>query len=108
VEVQGRTTDLAVGIPQVDNIVPGTTQLSVSALRDEGGITLRSFRLGSPVARLTAEGVIRSEGTRLNLSATLDDGTLVLPGLEGRHSLSLIAEGDGRRGRSAATSPARR
>ncbi len=95
VEVLGRTIDLAVGIAQVDNIVPGTTQLSVSALRDEGGITLRSFRLGSPVARLTAEGVIRSAGTRLNLSASLDDGTLVLPGLEGRHSLSLLAEGTG-------------
>ena len=95
VEVMGRTTDLAVGIPQVDNIVPGTTQLSASALRDVDGITLRSFRLGSPVARLTAEGVIRSAGTRLNLSASLDDGTLVLPGLDGRHSLSVIAEGDG-------------
>jgi translocation and assembly module TamB len=95
VEVTGRTTDLSIGIPQIDNIVPGTTQLSLSAMRDLDGLTLRSLRLGSPVARLTAEGVLRSAGTRLNLSAVLDDGSLVLPGLDGRHSLSVIAEGNG-------------
>ena len=95
VEAMGRTTDLSVGIPQVDNIVPGTTQLSLNAARDLDGLTLRSLRLGSAVARLTAEGVLRSAGTRLNVSAVLDDGALVLPGLAGRHSLSLIAEGDG-------------
>lgn len=95
VEAMGRTTDLSVGIPQVDNIVPGTTQLSLNAARDLDGLTLRSLRLGSAVARLTAEGVLRSAGTRLNVSAVLDDGALVLPGLAGRHSLSLIAQGDG-------------
>jgi translocation and assembly module TamB len=94
-DVQGRTTDLAVGIPQVDNLVPGTTLLTMSAARNLDGITLRTLRLGSPVARVTAEGVVRSAGTRLNLSASIDDGALVLPGLDGRHSLSLIAEGDG-------------
>ena len=91
----------------MDNIVPGTTQLSIGAARDEGGITLRTFRLGSPVARVSAEGVIRSAGTRLSLSAALDDGTLVLPGLTGAHSLSLDAEGDGEAWtiRSALTGP---
>jgi translocation and assembly module TamB len=94
-DVEGRTTGLAIGIPQVDNLVTGTTNLTLSAARDLEGITLRTFRLGSPVARITAEGVVRSVGSRLNLSASLDDGALVLPGLDGRHSLSLIAEGDG-------------
>ena len=93
--VEGRTTDLAVGIPQVDAIVPGTTTLAIDAARDEGGITLRAFRLASPVARARAEGVVRSAGTRLDLTAELDDGALVLPGLDGRHGLSLAAEGDG-------------
>jgi translocation and assembly module TamB len=107
VQVDGRTTDLAVGIPQVDNIVPGTTQLSIGAARDVDGITLRTFRLGSPVARVSAEGVIRTAGTRLSLSAALDDGTLVLPGLTGAHTLSLDAEGDGEAWtiRSALTGP---
>jgi translocation and assembly module TamB len=93
VQVDGRTTDLAVGIPQVDNIVPGTTRLALGAARDLDGITLRAFRLSSPVASVSAEGVIRSADTRLSLSATLDDGTLVLPGLAGRHVLSLDVQG---------------
>jgi translocation and assembly module TamB len=76
-------------------LVRGTTRLTVEATRDLDGIDLSVFRLGSPVARITAEGAIRSAGTRLNLSAALDDGTLLLPGLDGRHSLSVLAEGDG-------------
>ncbi len=93
--VQGQTTGLSVGIPELDNLVEGTTRLTVTARRSADGLTLETFRLGSPVAQITAEGAIRSVGTRLNLSASLDDGALVLPGLDGRHTLALIAEGDG-------------
>ena len=93
--VEGRTTDLSIGIPELDNLVEGTTRLTVAARRSADGLTLETFRLGSPVAQITAEGAIRSVGTRLNLSASIDDGALVLPGLDGRHTLAVIAEGDG-------------
>ena len=93
--IEGSTTGLGIGIPQVDAIVPGTTTLEIDAARDEGGVALRTFRLASPVARARADGVIRTAGTRLNLSAEIDDGALVLPGLDGRHELILAAEGDG-------------
>lgn len=93
--VEGRTEDLSIGETRIDALLRGTTLLNVEVARDLDGIDLSVFRLGSPVARITAEGVIRSAGTRLNLSAALDDGTLLLPGLDGRHSLSVIAEGNG-------------
>jgi translocation and assembly module TamB len=95
VVVDGQTVDLSIGLPEADRVVAGTTRLSLSARRDEEGLALRAFRLGSPVARVTAEGTLRSAGTVLNLSASIDDGSLVLPGLDGRHSLSLMAQGTG-------------
>lgn len=90
--VDGRTDDLSVDIAEVDNLVAGTTRLSIAAKRDTDGISLDTFRLGSAAAQITAEGAIRTDATRLNLSGTLQDGALVLPGLDGLHSLALIAE----------------
>lgn len=93
--VEGRTVDLSIAEPRVDAIVRGITDLRIDAARDLDGITLRAFRLASPHAAVTAEGAIRSDATRLALLATLEDAALVVPDLDGRHSLTLDTQANG-------------
>ena len=92
--VQGQTVDLSIAEPRVDALVRGTTELEIDAARDLDGTLLRTFRLASPQAEITAEGAIRSDATRLALSATLEDAGLVVPGLDGRHTLTLDTQSD--------------
>jgi translocation and assembly module TamB len=93
--VEGRTVDLSVGDPRVDSLVRGATDLLIDAQRDVGGIAVRAFRLASPEAQITAQGEIRSDATRLTLSAVLEDAGILVPGFDGRHSLALDARADG-------------
>lgn len=91
IDVDGRTKDVAVGIAEADAILSGQGSMSLGMVRDLTGIDVRTLRVGTPVARITASGKLQSEGSSANVSASIDDAALVLKGLDGRHALSLIA-----------------
>lgn len=93
----GTTSDLALGIEQVDPLLAGTGRLRLGAVRDETGTRLDPLRIETPAALIEGNAALRSEGTTANLSALIRDTSLALPGLEGPTSLTADARQDGER-----------
>lgn len=65
--------DLALGIEQVDNLLKGASHVSVSALRDESGTTLRSLEATARTLQLSGSGKAASLGTDLTLDLAFSD-----------------------------------
>ncbi|MEQ9259396.1 MAG: translocation/assembly module TamB domain-containing protein [Roseovarius sp.] len=77
------TTDLEVGEPRADALLKGRSQLELSALRDETGITLRALDVANEAITATASGQIGGTSGTLDLVAALSDLALVEPRLSG-------------------------
>jgi translocation and assembly module TamB len=67
-EVNG--TDLSVGIAEVDNLLRGPTQVSLSAKRDDTGTTLRDLSLRAATLTARGNGTIATAGS--DITAMLD------------------------------------
>ncbi|KAA8606436.1 hypothetical protein AL036_14425 [Salipiger aestuarii] len=77
------TQDLAVGIPQVDGLLTGTTRAEVDVLRDETGIIINTGRIAGPGIRANASGTILTGDSRASFDITLPDLSIVAPGASG-------------------------
>ncbi|MBA3911145.1 MAG: translocation and assembly module protein TamB [Rhodobacter sp.] len=64
---------LQVGIPQMDRLLAGDSQATLSVLRDETGTTIRSFDLTADALSAKGDGVISSTGSDLRASVILSD-----------------------------------
>ena len=77
----GTDLTLAAGLPP--RLLAGETVLTLSALRDTTGLTLRQLDLRNPELRLAADGRIDTTGTRLAAEARLNDVGLFTDALGG-------------------------
>ena len=94
VRLSAVTQDLSFGIDEIDPLLTGQTNLSVTAERDEFGTRLRDLRLIGET--LSAQGNVTLTGTTAaaTLSAALADLSRVAPGLSGPAMLSANVETD--------------
>lgn len=96
---EAKGTNLRFGIAQVDALTNGSSTVSLSAKRDETGLTLRAADLSTGAVTASAKGTLSSEAGALTLSARLDDVARLGVGLSG--PLTLAADVS----RSSATAP---
>ncbi|MDG3041481.1 translocation/assembly module TamB domain-containing protein [Roseicyclus marinus] len=85
----GRDLTLAAGLPP--RLLAGETVLTLSARRDETGLTLREFALGNAEVSLAAEGRVSGTGTALNAEARLANIGLFTDALSGPVTATLEA-----------------
>lgn len=83
VDADGATTDLTVGMQQLDAVLQGTAEIDLTAARDEDGLRVTLGKLESGAARVTGAVDLRSGGSTASLTADLTDVALVLPALAG-------------------------
>lgn len=81
--VSGTTLDLAVGIEQVDAVLAGQGDVSISAVRDTEGTRLEDLRIKTPTVLLTADADFTSAGSEARFDIILTDVGLIEPRLFG-------------------------
>lgn len=92
-----RTDSLAIGIPQADTLLRGTTALTAAASREDGVIRVEGLRLDNPQLTARAEASQTGDARRLDLTARLVDLAQLVPGVPG--ALTLEGRVDERAGR---------
>lgn len=76
-------TDLSAGIAEVDGLLKGQSQVTLSARRDQTGTTLRSLTLQATSLTASAKGTIASAGTALTGDVNFADLSVLGPGYGG-------------------------
>ncbi|MZR14371.1 hypothetical protein GQE99_15235 [Maritimibacter sp. DP07] len=82
-EIEGRTSDLAIGIERVDALLAGESRLSILADRNEARTQISRFSVAGPGIAATASGELRSDGSRLAAQIDIPDASRLDPRLEG-------------------------
>lgn len=70
---EGSTTDLALGIDQLDPVLGGNARLQLNANRTETGITLETFSLSNAQIALLASGALNNNEGQIEYSARLEN-----------------------------------
>ena len=83
IRVAGASTDLSVGIAQVDPLIAGDGILSLSARRDAVGTFLDGLDLRTPQARIRGDVGITGEGSSAQVTARILDAALIHPDMAG-------------------------
>ncbi|SFJ92393.1 translocation/assembly module TamB domain-containing protein [Celeribacter neptunius] len=86
-DVAATGTNLRSGIAQLDALTGGTSTLSLSAKRDESGLTLRQADLATPALQAQAETTFAAESAEITVTARLDDVARLGVALSGPLSL---------------------
>lgn len=96
-KISGETQDLAVGLPQVDALTKGQSQLVIDAARDETGTHIRQFLIATPELTATAVGAAATGRFSLEYDASLRDFAVIYPAYSGVLAVQGRAEqgGDG-------------
>ena len=83
VDLTAQGDGLAIGNPQADRLLRGSTRLSAGVAREGGAIRVDGFRLDNP--QLTARADARQTGSarQVDLTARLADLALLVPGVPG-------------------------
>ncbi len=92
--MSGMTTDLAVGIAQLDPLLAGAGTLSLQAVRDTTGTRIEGLRIASEEALVTANAALTSTVSEATFSVSVNDVSLVQDGLDGPASLTANAKRD--------------
>ena len=74
---------LAIGQPEADAVLAGTTRLSLAAREEDGAINVDDLELTNPQLDVSAAGVVDGDERRVDVSARLADLGLVLDGFSG-------------------------
>lgn len=91
-------TDLRLNQPELDRLLAGRSTVTLSARRDETGITLRRAEVSARALAGTAQGVIRTGASDLTASAEMTDLSILRPGLRGTlRAEATFAEAEGTR-----------
>ncbi|MDO6456391.1 translocation/assembly module TamB domain-containing protein [Celeribacter halophilus] len=90
IEAEATGTDLRTGIEQLDALIGGSSDIRLSAKRDETGMTLRPSTLKTAALDVSANGALKTDTGALNLTARLDDVSRLGVALSG--PLTLEAE----------------
>ena len=83
IALDGRTTDLRVGIEQADAVLAGAGTLAANLVRDTEGTRLETLRVATDAAEVTAAVTLTSAGSEADITASLRDAAVVLPDLQG-------------------------
>ena len=104
VSAKGSTTDLALGIEQLDPVIGGNAALDLSVSRGPEGIVLDQFRLANTQLALQAAGEIDDDSGRVNYGVSLvnsgaftgaDGGPIDLAGVVTRTGETFVVTLDG-------------
>ena len=87
--LDGRGGNLGIGQPTVDQLLAGTSEISLAADQTGERVRLESLRIANPQLSLDAEGVSEADTRHIDLAARLNDMALLAPGFPG----PLTAEG---------------
>lgn len=71
--------DLAIGTPQIDQLIAGQSKVHLNAKRDPSGLTVERFTLNSAGLRADAAGSLNSNDGVLTLAAELADIATFIP-----------------------------
>ncbi|MDP2087593.1 MAG: translocation/assembly module TamB domain-containing protein [Gemmobacter sp.] len=86
--LSARTEGLAIGNPQADSLLRGTTGLVASASREAGVIRIEGLRLDNPQLSARADASQTGDDRRLDITARLADLAALVPGVPGPLTLS--------------------
>ncbi|ALI56797.1 translocation and assembly module TamB [Celeribacter marinus] len=81
--VEGTGYDLAVGVPQADALLGGTSRFELTAKRDETGLTLEGAELDTPAVSARASGTVAAQAGDITARISLDDVARLNTGLSG-------------------------
>ncbi len=81
-------TDLGLGIPDIDAALAGESQLSLSALRNTEGLTLRAANVRAKGGTIEASGQISTGESDMHFKAALVDTGQFIDGLDGPANLT--------------------
>ncbi len=81
--LSGDTVDLAIGMPQIDPLLIGQSNITLVAVRDAAGTRLDTLTLNTPEARITANATLTSGASNATAAVALNDVNLVMPELNG-------------------------
>ncbi|WP_138464721.1 translocation/assembly module TamB domain-containing protein [Poseidonocella sp. HB161398] len=93
--VAGTGQDIAIGTPQVDQLLDGTTRIDAAAHRQDGTITIERLTVDNPDVQVQGGGTYAPEGGNLDLSARLADLGIFVPQLRGPVTVAGNAQGAG-------------
>jgi translocation and assembly module TamB len=88
----GTAEDIAIGEPQLDPLLAGTTTLSGRLRRDEGGLRTDAFTIANEQVSFTSTGIVSGAVTDIGFEARLADLAVVLPDATG----AITAQGTAR------------
>jgi translocation and assembly module TamB len=95
VVVAGETRDLAIGIPQADALLRGTTKVDVAARRDTTGTFLDRLVLANDAVTADANATLQSGASRAEFVIRLDDAGRVTDAVSGPLSITGTAAQSG-------------
>lgn len=82
-QLSGQAQNARIGIPKVDALLNGQSQVNLRARRDESGLTLDALDVQTSGVSAQGSGVLTSETATLDLAAQLDDVARLNAGLNG-------------------------
>ena len=88
-----RGNDVAVGMAEIDGLLRGLSQISLSARRDETGTLIRSLRINANTFLASAEGKIASDASTVTARFALSDLAALGPGFGGSATGSAVFTG---------------
>ena len=86
--LSANTTNLALGIAEVDRLLAGAGEVILAAKRDTEGLTVRELTVATPELRGEASGALSSSDGGLTFMARLRDTARFVPGLSGPLTVS--------------------
>jgi translocation and assembly module TamB len=90
--------DITLGQPELDSALAGQSQISLSARRDENGLTLRALNATAKALVAQASGTLNSGASNLKATAQLPDLSVLGNGLRGKiDATAQLTEADGAR-----------
>ncbi|NVK47370.1 MAG: translocation/assembly module TamB domain-containing protein [Rhodobacteraceae bacterium] len=87
IEADATGTGLRTGIDQLDTLIGGTSDIHLSALRDQTGMTLREGTVTTQAVTAEAKGALTSDSGTLSVSGRLDNVARLGVALDGPATL---------------------
>ena len=86
--LSGTTTDLSIGVPQLDAAFNGRGAISAAAVRDTTGTRLEAFQIKTDAADVTATANITSNESRAKFDLVITDVAMIEPQFQGPATIS--------------------
>ncbi len=95
VTLKGTGKSLAIGQPEADKLLAGTTNLDLQASYANGAVEVQSLDLSNPQLDVSAKGTAGETSRQIDLNARLANAALLAPGFPGPVTVSGTVVDDG-------------